>query len=513
MQRGHPDARGWEAMRMIVLAMLVALCGESDQARLRMVTSGGGGGFDTSAYRTNTYGAPTHYCDLTRSLASSGAGTLGDPWNGTQCQTQPVCGNRVGLLPVNEGAGGTPVDLPVAGKDYQEQAFHPSVTTCTSGTQLIYATKVAAITLVNLSSISSSTIATNGNRTEIRTDGVAESGGVCTTGRAVYGSFENHHVIYDGLFVDMAEAAICSDQGVISARSDVGVTITGVQFKNFVIKGAATTMDSNPVMYRPGGTLDTVLTNFAVYDFTNTGSQRALFSDQYGDRNYLIEKFLISNTERGIFPKGTATTESTTRFNYGTIQFGTLVSMESCFRYNDFDATNLSTLQYVLCQSPTAEGVALLNLTSAQRNLLVQYITVANTTCTANSPGPLYLKSAASTSNVTFSNNLFDYQNTAFCKGVYATETAIIATLNYNGYYRGAGTVNWNFNASNYTTIADWRTATSQEANSQVLASDPFTNRAGGVFTIIAGSAALTASSTGGQIGAYASGATLGPIQ
>ena len=90
-----------------------------------------------------------------------------------------------------------------------------------------------------------------------------------------------------------------------------------------VIKGARVTVASNPVLYRPNDCQDTVLSNFRAYDFVNdpTGSatpQGALFSDQYGDRNVLIEHFEIRNTGLGPFFKGTAEG----RFNYGTVQIG-----------------------------------------------------------------------------------------------------------------------------------------------------------------------------------------------
>jgi hypothetical protein len=277
--------------------------------------------FDGSDYRTATYGPPDHYCDPTRSLASSGTGTLGDPWNLTQCQALPVCGDVIGLLPVG---GGTPVQIPVPSGTYNEPAFDPNgISDCTLGNELVYVTKYAAIAL------SRASITTNPNRTEFRTNGIAEAADVVGTGRSAYGSYDHDYVIYDGLFVDMAQAGINGDQGVISAFN-----ATGVKFLNFRIKGATTDMDSNPIIWRPGHTTDTVLANFEVWDFDNapTGgglNQNGMWSDHYGDQNYLIEHFILDNVDRGFFPKGTQPPGVT--FNYGTIRYGIIKNTAQFF--------------------------------------------------------------------------------------------------------------------------------------------------------------------------------------
>jgi len=72
---------------------------------------------DLSDYRQNTYGPPNHYCNPTRPLSSNGTGTLADPWNMSQCATQPVAGDVVGILP------GVSVDLPTT----NSAAFPPSI--------------------------------------------------------------------------------------------------------------------------------------------------------------------------------------------------------------------------------------------------------------------------------------------------------------------------------------------------------------------------------------------------
>lgn len=470
-------------------------------AALVLLAAPGWAAFDTSEYRTATYGAPDHYCDPTRSLASSGSGTLGDPWNLTQCQTQPVCGEVIGLLPVG---GGTPVQIPVSAGNYNEPAFEPSgITDCTLGNELVYVAKYAAIALTR------ATITTDPNRTEFRTDGVAEAADIVGTGRAAYGTYDHDYVIYDGIFVDMAQVGINGDQGIISVFN-----ATGVKFLNFRIKGTTTDMDSNPIVYRPGNATNTVLSNFESWDFDNapTGgglNQNGIWSDQYGDHNYLIEHFVLDNVDRGLFAKGTAAGT----FNYGTIRYGVIKNVSQCLAFNDFDATNLTTVEYVLCTGWSFVGVTLENQTSVSRNFLMHHVTIANGPCSSSVPGPFYLRNGVSAVNVGWRDNILDMLNGGFCNGVDAGEftgTFPSGTVDYNGYYKAGATVTWSLNGSSYNTIGNWRTATGKEASSLVLASDPFTNRAGSDFTVAVGHAAKTASSTGGEIGAYAGSETVG---
>ena len=471
-------------MRVLVLAVSILLYSISAYAQ-----------FDNSEYRQTTYGAPDHYCDPTRSLASSGTGTLGDPWNLTQCQSEPVCGEVIGLLPVGSG---TPVQIPVptGGVPNNEPSFNPTgITDCTLGNELVYVAKYAAI------SLDRATITTNQNRTEFRTNGTAEAADVVGTGHAAYGTYDHDYVIFDGIFTDMAYVGINGDQGVIST-----VNATGVQFLNFRIKGTTTDMDSNPVIYRPGNSVDTTLSNFEVWDFDNspTGTglnQNGLFSDQYGDRNYTIEKFVLDNTDRGIFPKGT----QGGNFNYGTIRYGIIKNVQTCMLFNDFDSVNVTEVHHVLCYGWQNYGINLSGQTSAPRNFLLHHVTISGGTpaCTStNDAGPFYIQQGTP-SNVTIRDNIFDYPNTAYCRGMWLNEISTMPTANYNGYYRGAGSPSWSFNGGTSTTIANWRSATSQEADSTVLASDPFYDRGNSDYSLAVGHAANTASTTGGELGAY----------
>lgn len=448
---------------------------------------------DPSDYRTNTYGPPTHYCDPTRALSNAGTGTLSNPWNLDQAMRLAVAGNVVGFLP------GVGVQMPSTNND-NLPTFRP-INSGTATNRIVFVTRFAAVALPS--------VATNSNRTELRHNGtraVATGPGESGTGSAMYGTYQTNYITFDGFFVDMAQAQPKGDSGVIRVENS-----RGIHFRNFEIKGTRTNMGSNPVIYRPNSAFDTILSNFRAYDFSNDTSgsdtpQRALFSDQYGDQNFLIENFEIRNTERGIFLKGTAV--NATQFNWGRIRYGIVSGVFECFRFNDLDASNLTTLEYSVCHDVipggTGSGFTLSSETTPARNLLVHHITIARMQSTGLINGAIYGKNAINT-NVTIRDNIIDLDNGPNGHGIAFGEISTLpAVLNYNGYTKNGGTLTFAYNGQQQNSLAAWRSATGRDANSQQLSTSPFVNRAGGDFRLVAGHPAMTASSTGGQLGAYA---------
>jgi hypothetical protein len=453
--------------------------------------------FDPSEYRSNTYGPPTHYCDPTRALTSAGTGTLSNPWNLDQAMRLAVAGNVVGVLP------GVSVRLPSTNND-NIPTFR-SINSGTASNRIVFVTRFAAVALAN--------VATNANRTQLRHDGtraVATGGSETGTGSAMMGTYQTNYVTFDGFFIDMAEAQPKSDGGVIRAENS-----RGTHFRNFEIKGTRTNMGTNPVIYRPNGAWDTVLSNFRVYDFSNDTSnsdtpQRGLFSDQYGDQNFLIEHFEIRNTERGIFLKGTYNGT----FNYGTIRYGIVSNVFECFRFNDLDPANVTTLEYSVCHDVIPGGIgtgaSLSSETSSARNILMHHLTIARMQSTALINGGIYARRGMST-NVQIRDNLVDLDNGPYGHGIaFAEITTMPAVLNYNAYYKNGANVTFAFNNVEYRTLSSWQSATGRDANSRILTSSPFVDRAGGNFRVAPGHPAMTASSTGGQLGAYAGPQTPG---
>jgi hypothetical protein len=446
--------------------------------------------FDPSEYRANTYGPPTHYCDPTRPLSSAGAGTLANPWNLDQAMRLAVAGNVVGILP------GVSVRLPSTNND-NIATFRP-YNSGTASARIVYVSRFAAVALAD--------VANNPNRTQLRHDGVrAVATGASETGSgsAIMGSYNTNYVTFDGFFIDMVEAQPKSDGGVIRAENS-----RGTHFRNFEIKGTRTNMGTNPVLYRPNNAQDTVLSNFRVYDFSNDTSnsntpQRGLFSDQYGDQNFLIEHFEIRNTERGIFLKGTYNGT----FNYGTIRYGIVSNVVECFRFNDLDPVNVTRLEYSLCHDVIpggiGTGVSLSAETSSPRNILVHHVTVARMQSADLINGGLYARRGMDV-NVQFRDNLIELDNGPYGHGVAMAEISTMpAMLDYNGYYKNGSTVTFAFNNVEYNNINTWRSVTGRDQNSQVLTSSPFVDRVNRNFRIAAGHPAMTMSSSGGQLGAY----------
>jgi len=449
---------------------------------------------DLSEYRQDTYGPPNHYCNPSRSLSSNGAGTLADPWNMAQCLALPVAGDVVGLMP------GISVDLPTTANSRQP-VFQPVNSGTADNNRIVYVTRYAAVVLPN--------VETNPNRTELRHNGGAPiivNGVGSGNGAPMVGVNGRNYITFDGFYVDMARAYMREDSGVIRPENSVGI-----HFRNFVIKGTTLTCASNCVVYRPNAARDTVLSNFRVYDFVNNpaGSatpQPALFSDQYGDLNVLIEHFEITNLHDGIFFKGSA--NNNTMWNYGTIQYGIIRGASSCFRFNAVEANTITTVQYNLCiDLPDSAGIMLSSETTPARNLNIHHNTVARLNGSSiNSKGGIYARSQGVGPNVTMRDNLIDVSPGPFGRGTdFGEISSLPQVLNYNGYYKGGAVPQFGFNGIEYNNnFNGWKSATGRDTNSVVFTSSPFVDRAGGNFRVAAGHPARTASSTGGELGAYA---------
>lgn len=453
---------------------------------------------DTSDYRASTYGAPTHYCDP--AATSNGSGTLGSPWTTAQAMANAVAGNVVGFLP------GVSV-IHAHSTDVQTPTLNPA-NSGTSGSRIVFVTKYAAVALDN--------VASNGNRTQLRHDGTgvvadgpsSESG----TGASMYGSADRDYITWDGFYVDCASAEIASDTGVISVRE-----CTGVHIRNFYIKGKANTCNSNAVLYRPNNCVGTVLSNFIAVDHSNDGSggstpQEGLFSDQYGDEDFTIEYGTVRNCETGFYTKGSAA--SGAALNWGVIRYNVISGANQGMRFNAWDTVDVLEVHHNLIYDYVSQGMTIGTNHPTAENMLIHHNTIANGTALGGGAnGGIYIKAQVTAfSNFIIRDNIIDWVHASAGKAVEGGEYAgaTFPTMNYNRYYRAGNTVQWSRNGSDYSSIAAWRTATSQEANSDVFASEPFNSRATDDYTIASGHAALTASSTGGQVGAFEGGETPG---
>lgn len=467
---------------------------------------------DLGEYRTATYGSPTHYCDPTLSIASpSGSGTLLDPWNMTRCATQPVAGNVVGILPGQSvaltapGSRLTPAFRPTNGGSWNG-------TTCTS--RIVYVTRYPAIAL------DYDTITSNANRTELRHAGTDDAADVEGTGGATYGTNGVNCITFDGLFVDMAQNGFHIDSGIIGIWDSNGITV-----KNFVIKGKTTDADSNAAILRTENVVSVLFENYTIRDARNapTGgglNQRGETSIQYGSRDVQHRHFYLKNVDRGLFQKGTTTGP---QYNYGTIEYGIVENASVCFSFNDLHDTQLTYVRYNLCRTvPTTAALSASafmfdSISTAGRNITIDHNTFAKIDASdINGTGNMIVKTTAlglgpSASNaVTITNNAFDNDNGSYGHMV-QLGTTLPQTMNYNCYTKNGATPSYVFNSSQYNTFASWQAAiSSRDANSQEVASIGFADRTNNNFDITSG-ACLTASSTGGEVGAYATSEVIGP--
>ena len=460
---------------------------------------------DLSQYRTATYGTPTHYCDLSLSIAApSGSGTSLDPWNATRCMTEPVAGNVVGIK-----AG---VSAILTGPSSRTGAAFTPTHSGDPGNPIVYVCEYAAIGLTY------STLDSNANRCEFRHNGVANVG--ATEGAnsgAMIGANTINYVTFDGFYINMANAHMRVDSGVINCWSTTDIT-----FKNFVIKGEITDMDSNVVIYRPEGCTRTTLSNFRVSGFSNepvsgTLNQQGLFSDQYGDEDFLIEKFLIefpttTKVPGGIYLKGSAV--SNTMYNYGTVRYGIIKNTGACLQFNALHATNVSEYHHIICETQRQDSAVYFSAETINvRNITLHHLTVAKgDSASLNYQGCISTKSSSSFGigsavNIRDSICGSDAGSNGF---EFYTHSGSPNQLDYIGHYKNGSTLHW-YNGTQYDSLGAWQTATVFEDNSLVVTSSPFIDWTNGNYNLSVGHAWLTASSTGGELGAMEGSTDPGP--
>jgi hypothetical protein len=489
--------------------------------------------FDTSLYRQNTYGPPDRYCDPCKSRSdNSGGGTSeSDTWNVDQAKANATAGMVVGFLPVGSG---TPVDL-AAPISTHVPAFNPtnSGTGTADSNRIIFVTKYAASAIV--ADVGKVAVETDTRRTELRHAGApatiaadGQGGGESDTGGAIIGANARNYITYDGFYFDMEHCEIKEDSGVIATQDCTGITI-----KNFAIKGKTVGVASNCVLYRPGDTVDDVLSNFYVWGFHNNATangnpsnapQPALFSDQYGSRNFLIEYFDIDDCDRGIFCKGQSSFDQPDELNYGTIQYGRVTDTSYPVAFNAMDPTHITYVRYCLFYGTNeqtsqpgnpvqfgGDGINFDTISEAQqRNVEFDHITMAKVTNAPSTSAAFYVDNpnglSAEPNGVKLTNSILDVDSGPFVFLIYLHTAEDFEEANRNYYCKNGSSIIFSRNGATLT-FAQWQAATGQDANSVASNTSPFVDRANNDFNVTG--AALTLADDGGQVGCFA----LGPSQ
>lgn len=485
--------------------------------------TGSSGGFDTSDYRQNTYGPPDYYCDVTK--AGTGSGTLLDPWNLTQALSAP---------------GGSVVGFPRVGSGTIQQLSAPSsantpafnvVNSGSSGNPTVFVTQFAASYLTY--ALGKASVGSSQDRTELRHAGAAATitaggaGGTSDSGGPIVGSNGKNYIIFDGFYFDMAQCEIREDSGVIRTQD-----CTGVEVRNFAIKCKTVGVASNCVIYRPGGTVNDVLSNFYAWGFHNSGTaggnntstpQPALFSDQYGSQNFTIEHFDIDDFDRGIFCKGAAAFDRPTELNSGTIQYGKISSTSYPFAFNAM-GTTVTNVRYCLAHTTYeqvggliqfgGDGINFDTITAGQqRNVHFDHVTIAKVTNGPNTASAFYIDTDhgldANPNGVKLTNSIVDIDSGSFVFQISVPTTNVPELCDYNYYTKNGSSVVFSRNGVDRT-FTQWKSDTGYDTHSQEGSSSPFADRAADDYTINSGHAAYTMDDSGGQIGCYGGSEAVG---
>jgi hypothetical protein len=215
----------------------------------------------------------------------------------------------------------------------------------------------------------------------------------------------------------------------------------------------------------------------------------------YASRGVTIEHNDLSACGTGIYLKGEGTQ---TQYGY-TVRYNLVHDLNWGMYVSNF--TEVAGAQTNIYQNIVRDcidrGLTLTGDVSSLYNVAVYNNTIDG--CTLN----MGIRNAVG-GGLSFTNNLVtnpggvssSYESFS---GGEATAKGAVWSIDYNMYY---GQDRWSYNGAAYTTIGTWRTAVSDETHSSVQ--DPlYVNAGSNNFHLQGGSPALTASNSGGPIGAY----------
>lgn len=319
----------------------------------------------------------------------------------------------------------------------------------------------------------------------------------------VFGSADRNHIHWIGFACDEALCRTKADNGPYYVN---GTNITGATVRLCAIKGAsAVSWFDNHSAIRigegGGGITDPVVGDCRLWNFNNTqGGSNVAAIITYGARNLLIEHCEIFDCFTGYYIKGSGGGGS--NFNWGKVRFNYIHDLLSAaMRCQDNDAVQiLEVFQNIVDVAlGTAFGISATTVGATTRNQFVHHNTV-------------YVRQAGGSGLWTrTAQNTLRYQDnlvvSAVPGGVYHNAgefNGVFQDNDFEGYFGSTGN-RWSYNGNDYNTLAAWRAAIGDAANSQEFGSQPLVNP-GIDFHLAVGHAARTAASDGGAIGAYRTG-------
>jgi hypothetical protein len=236
----------------------------------------------------------------------------------------------------------------------------------------------------------------------------------------------------------------------------------------------------------------------------------------YGTWAFVIEHNELVGTRMGTYAKGSV--DGATRWNYGVMRYNYATGVDN----KVFFASEVETGQFVdiyqnliigchaaIRGDPAGLGPSRMR---AYNNTIVD--SIVDPIGSGQGHAVIWFDGAAAGTGNAFYNNIVanttTITNMALVVVQVSDPAAYFNPLNYNVYYNNGSTLYFATNQDDTLPgdaiqLAAWRTAMSDEANSQG-ANPSFVNAGAGNYRLAGGSAALTAGNTGGPCGCYITG-------
>lgn len=361
-------------------------------------------------------------------------------------------GDIIGILPV--ATGGIPTGTNTGNRF--APAWIPN-SGGTSGNPIIIVGKYDPTQLTG--------VASNSSRTELR-NGVTSGFAGCPT----FGTASNRDfVTYLNIFVNEEFSRSKADTGPCVVFDSDDVTIERCVIKSFPSpRGdwgdgcSPACAGDNHNVFRIESTLRTIVRNCRMYDLYESDNSNSNWAAimLYGARDFLLSHLEISNSDAGIYIKGTASGVH----NYGTVEYCRIWDIDNAgIRAQDMDATNDTLIrfnlvfdcgQYCIGLSDVGSGVT-------TRNVHILNNTVVSRTANVSQSGCLFIHALVSSTDIRFARNIsfLSGNGSNFDAGGWA---GTWTSLTDNLYYNGGSNVILSYNGTQHSSYAAWATPTGE---------------------------------------------------
>lgn len=317
-----------------------------------------------------------------------------------------------------------------------------------------------------------------------------------------------NHVTLDGVRIDGNDGGLTHTRGIFY----FGYRVTGMRVtRTFVTRVDLGSSDDgdNYNVFHIHGAVDPVIDRNVVQDgFDDTGSHNEAVFTTYGARDFLLEYNTFDNVTIGAYIKGTDGAEP--RGNRGIIRYNLMNNVKIGIEMSTSLDTGTDTVdiyQNIITLNPlsSTHTLAWENATGVPRYFRVWNNTLIGTG--DEEQGIVAIENGVNMTGGVFRDNIVARFATGGGQVIVNAQQsmATLTTFNYNMYYANGSTPQFYGNGGNRNGLAAWQSAVSFDANSSV-ANPTFVNQAAGDYHLDTGSPALTASSTGGPVGAYITG-------